>query len=338
MTRKDARLPLTLALLGALLALLPAAAQAQAPSGRMTFTMSGVQGLGRTVTAPQGRFIRVTGVVTPYVPGQVVTVRAVTSRRTVSLQHLAIRQVGNHGEWEAAFRATRIGTLVVKAGHAATPGLGRIDVVSRPVSVFLPIAGIGAVGTRVRFLQNRLYALGYSTPRGGRYDFATAQAVLAFRKVNGLGRLYTANRIVYGYLANGRGGFVPRFPHQPKHVEADLTRQVLALVSRGGRVYRVLTLSSGKPSTPTVLGTFHVYSKTFGTNAKGMVDSNYFVGGYAIHGYHDVPTFPASHGCLRIPVPLAAFVYRWIAYGDPVDVYYRAHVVRPRVINRTPGP
>jgi hypothetical protein len=338
MTRKDARLPLILALLGTLLALLPAAAQAQAPTGRMTITLSGVQGLGRTVTAPQGRFMRATGVVTPYVPGQVVTVRAVTSRRTVSLQHLAIRQVGNHGEWEASFRASRIGTLLVKAGHAATPELGRIDAVSRAVNVFLPVAGIGARGTRVLFLQNRLYALGYSTPRGGYYDFATAQAVLAFRKVNGLGRRYTANRIVYGFLANGRGGFVPRFPRQAKHVEADLTRQVLALVSRGGRVYRVLTLSSGKASTPTVLGTFHVYSKDFGTNSHGMVDSNYFVGGYAIHGYADVPTFPASHGCLRIPIPLAGFVFRWIDYGDPVDVYYRTRVVRPRVINRHPGP
>lgn len=338
MTRKDTRPLLVLALLAAVLALLPAAAQAQAPAGRMSITLTGVQGLGRSLTAPQGRFIRATGIVTPYVPGQVVTVRAVTSRRTVSLQHLPIRQVGNHGEWQAAFRATRIGTLQVRAGHAETPELGRIDAVSRPVSVFLPIAGPGAVGTRVLFLQNRLYALGYSTPRGGRYDFATAQAVLTFRKVNGLGRLYTANRIVYGYLANGRGGFVPRFPRQPKHVEADLTRQVLALVSRGGRVYRVLTLSSGKASTPTVLGTFHVYSKDFGTNAKGMVDSNYFVGGYAIHGYPDVPLYPASHGCLRIPIPLAGFVYRWIDYGDPVDVYYRTHVVRPRVVNRNPGP
>ena len=40
-----------------------------------------------------------------------------------------------------------------------------------------------------------------------------------------------------------------------------------------------------------------------GTNAKGMVDSNYFIRGYAIHGYASVPVFNASHGCLRVPVP-----------------------------------
>ena len=62
-------------------------------------------------------------------------------------------------------------------------------------------------------------------------------------------------------------------------------------------------MSSGKPSTPTVIGRFRVYSKTPGTNAEGMVDSNYFIRGYAIHGYAEVPTYAASHGCLRVPIP-----------------------------------
>ena len=39
---------------------------------------------------------------------------------------------------------------------------------------------------------------------------------------------------------------------------------------------------------------------------KGMVHSNYFIGGYAIHGYVSVPAYPASHGCLRVPIPDAA--------------------------------
>jgi threonine dehydrogenase-like Zn-dependent dehydrogenase len=104
-------------------------------------------------------------------------------------------------------------------------------------------------------------------------------------------------------------------------VEANLGRQVLALIDSHGKVFRVLTLSSGKPSTPTVLGSFHVYSQTPGFNSHGMLDSNYFVGGYAIHGYADVPPYAASHGCLRIPIPDARFVMRWLRIGDPVDVY-----------------
>jgi lipoprotein-anchoring transpeptidase ErfK/SrfK len=52
-----------------------------------------------------------------------------------------------------------------------------------------------------------------------------------------------------------------------------------------------------------------------------MVDSNYFIRGYAIHGYAEVPTYAASHGCLRVPIPDAAGIYGWVREGTPVDVY-----------------
>ena len=70
-----------------------------------------------------------------------------------------------------------------------------------------------------------------------------------------------------------------------------------------------------------MLGRFKVYSRTIGTNSLGMVDSSYFIGGYAIHGYASVPTFPASHGCVRVPVPNARSIYDWLRIGDRVDVY-----------------
>jgi lipoprotein-anchoring transpeptidase ErfK/SrfK len=70
-----------------------------------------------------------------------------------------------------------------------------------------------------------------------------------------------------------------------------------------------------------VRGSFRVYLKTPGANAKGMVHSSYFVRGYAIHGYASVPVYPASHGCLRVPVAEALSIFRWLAYGDRVDVY-----------------
>jgi lipoprotein-anchoring transpeptidase ErfK/SrfK len=58
-----------------------------------------------------------------------------------------------------------------------------------------------------------------------------------------------------------------------------------------------------------------------GTNAKGMVHSSYFIRGYAIHGYSSVPPYNASHGCLRVPVPNAWFIYNWVKMGDRVSVY-----------------
>ena len=111
-----------------------------------------------------------------------------------------------------------------------------------------------------------------------------------------------------------------RFPGHGRHVEADLSRQVLALIV-GGRVERIYHTSTGAPATPTILGSYRVYRKDLGTNAKGMVHSSYFIRGYAVHGYPSVPVYPASHGCLRVPLADALSIYNWLRYGDRVDVY-----------------
>ena len=144
--------------------------------------------------------------------------------------------------------------------------------------------------------------------------------MLAFRKVVGLRRTTTASAEVFRRLGRGQGRFRVRFPAHGRHVEADLSRQVLALVE-GGRVQRIYPTSSGSPATPTVVGSFRVYRKAFGTNAKGMVHSSYFIRGYAIHGYASVPVYPASHGCLRVPLEEALSIFSWVRYGDRVDVY-----------------
>ena len=110
-----------------------------------------------------------------------------------------------------------------------------------------------------------------------------------------------------------------RHPKDGHHVEARLDKQVLALID-GANVVAIYHMSSGKPSTPTVRGRFQVYTKAPGTNAKGMFDSNYFIRGYAIHGYPEVPTYNASHGCLRVPNRDAPTIYNWLRIGDVVWV------------------
>lgn len=181
-------------------------------------------------------------------------------------------------------------------------------------------SGLGARGLRVRLLQRGLRALGYPAPVNGRFDAATARAVRAFRQVNGLGRAGRATRGVYARVFRGRGAFKPRRTRAGKHVEFDWSRQVLALV-RGGRARRTYYVSSGTPATPTVYGTYRFHRKEPGYNALGMLHSNYFVGGYAIHGYKSVPTYPASHGCIRVPIPQAREIDRWISFGDPLVSY-----------------
>ena len=151
----------------------------------------------------------------------------------------------------------------------------------------------------------------------------TANAVNVFRKTNGMGRDGYATTSVYAMVLRGQGAFKLRYPNagtHGKHVEFDWSRQVLVLADHG-KPYRAYHVSSGKPSTPTVFGSFHFYSKTPGTNSHGMVYSSYFIGGYAIHGYASVPNYPASHGCLRVPLPNAVSIYNWIDIGDPIFTY-----------------
>ena len=49
--------------------------------------------------------------------------------------------------------------------------------------------------------------------------------------------------------------------------------------------------------------------------------ASYFIGGFALHEYPDVPGYPASHGCVRISSPFAPGVYDFAAYGTPVYLH-----------------
>jgi len=259
--------------------------------------------------------VRFRGLVRDFVPGEVMSLRVtVNGRRYVSVRR-TVTQRGRGGEFSVRFKAHRLGKL-----RAHADGGGR-SARSRSVDVVRRSAGYGQRGLHVQFLQRRLRDLRYLIGLSGRFDGATQRAVLAYRKVSGLPRSFSAGRTIFERLARGRGRFVPRYPRHGKHVEADLSRQVLVLHDRKGKVFRILHTASGTSATPTVRGSFRVYSKTPGVNSLGMVHSVYFHRGYAIHGYPSVPMGPASHGCLRIPIPNARFVHRWLDYGDRVDVY-----------------
>ncbi|MBO9531862.1 MAG: L,D-transpeptidase [Solirubrobacteraceae bacterium] len=166
-------------------------------------------------------------------------------------------------------------------------------------------------------LSRRAYVVGAQ----GQFDGRTGRALVAVRKRLGLSRTPTWDSTLAKRLARGEGDYPVRFKDHGRHVEADLSMQILALIGEGGKVERIYPTSSGAPATPTVLGSYSVYRKDYGTNAKGMVHSSYFIRGYAIHGYKEVPTYNASHGCLRVPVPDALSIFNWVRYGTKVDVY-----------------
>jgi lipoprotein-anchoring transpeptidase ErfK/SrfK len=104
----------------------------------------------------------------------------------------------------------------------------------------------------------------------------------------------------------------------PDHVEIDKTRQVIFLV-RNGEVSLIVATSTGATGN-TPLGEWHVYRKVNGFDWV-LYYPSYFLRGFAVHGYPDVPPYPASHGCARIPMWIAYTVYRQITYGSVVYVY-----------------
>jgi|GEM_PF-605236 len=277
---------------------------------------------GKPLFVIAGRRMVVRGIVVPYVSGQKVKVSFYRNGGKIGVQTVSVLAARNGtGKFELSFASASAGLLQARAVHYATPEQAEFTGRSIAVRVASTNLSGGAQGFSVRVLQSELNALHYVVPLSGVFDEATGRAVIAYRKVTGLERVSSTNTRVFELLQQGAGGFQVHYRRDGRHVEADLTRQVLAEIEPGGRVRAIYTMSSGKPSTPTVIGHFFVYSKTPGVNSEGMVDSNYFIRGYAIHGYPEVPTFAASHGCLRVPIPDAASIFGWVQTGTPVDVY-----------------
>jgi peptidoglycan hydrolase-like protein with peptidoglycan-binding domain len=268
-----------------------------------------------------GRVV-IRGIVIPYVGNQKVKLSVYREGRKLAVQTVSVIAIGNGaGQFHVSLSSASSGSVVVRAAHYATPEQAAFAGRSETVHFVSPDLHKGDSGPSVRLLQSELNGMHFVVPLNGVFDEATGRAVIAYRKMTGLERVPSTNLTVFKKLEEGAGTFHVRYPQDGRHVEGDLTRQVLAEIEPGGRVRALYPMSSGKPSTPTVIGRFRVYSKTPGTNSEGMVDSNYFIRGYAIHGYAEVPTYAASHGCLRIPIPDAASVYAWVREGTPVDVY-----------------
>jgi L,D-transpeptidase catalytic domain len=269
-----------------------------------------------------GGRIAVRGAVTPYVAGQTVTVSFSLDGRTVATSVVSVlAAAAGTGRFQVGFSSRYAGLVQARVVHYATAQQGAFSARAPGVRFVHPNLGPGARGQSVRLLQSELDVLHYAVPLTGVFDEGTGQALIAYRKMTGLERVAYAGRQAFELLARRAGSFHVRYPRDGRHVEANLTKQVLAEIEPGGRVRKIYTMSSGKPSTPTVLGRYQVYLKTPGENSEGMVDSNYFIRGYAIHGYAEVPTYAASHGCLRVPIPDAPAIYAWVRVGTPVDVY-----------------
>jgi hypothetical protein len=177
----------------------------------------------------------------------------------------------------------------------------------------------------VRATQLLLSDLGFLAASGvtGRLDEETSVATLAFEKWAGLPRDGILDDRVAAALRRATRP-EPLLHRAGRRVELHLARQV-ALQIVDGRVERVFHISSGAGGA-TPAGSFRVYRKErmswsvpFST---WMPWASYFVGGIAFHAYGSVPSYPASHGCVRMMARDAPLLFAFATYGTPVDVLW----------------
>jgi N-acetylmuramoyl-L-alanine amidase len=184
------------------------------------------------------------------------------------------------------------------------------------VRVTAPPLYLGSHGRAVHLLETELITHRFALLHAdSTFGADTLQAVYALQKLSRLsrsGRMSTAAWRTLGRSAPPR----PRL--RGSYIEIDKTRQVLYVV-RSGKVTLIVPVSTGATGN-TPIGVFHVYSKVPG--GAVMYYSNYFIGGFAIHGYVSVPPYPASHGCVRVPMWLATHLYSLISVGTRVYIHY----------------
>lgn len=183
---------------------------------------------------------------------------------------------------------------------------------------------VGSEGTLVSFLEARLTALHYpSGPVDGIYDYRTKDAVMAFEKVDKLKRDGKVGAEVWRRIFSAQTP-APRLSFGGTRSEVDLTRQVLFMIT-DNRVWKVVHVSTGRLGTRTghhVIGAKYEGWVPLVTLEGQIYYPSYIVSKTAIHGYPSVPPYPASHGCVRVPIWMAVELYHQLPKGTPVDVYY----------------
>lgn len=122
-----------------------------------------------------------------------------------------------------------------------------------------------------------------------------------------------------------RGGKELLYRVGPKSVSIDKSTQKL-FAKQGERVVMSSKVSTGKYASSTPNGSFKALSKQR-VNYSSLYDnapmpfSVQVVGTIYIHGYKVVPDRPASHGCIRLPLPdEAEFFFEWVEVGTPIKI------------------
>ena len=213
---------------------------------------------------------------------------------------------------------------VVSGGTVVDPEVDRRDYAAPAQGPKPVVKPRGAKLPGTRQVQARLAKLAYLPRRAvdGVAGYQTQQGVIAFQAWSGLERDGVVGPATSAALATARRP-KPRPGGPARRIEVYRDRGVTLLVE-GGRTKRAIHVSSGAPGTPTPSGRYSVFRKELQSWSlpfqTWLPYASYFNQGIAFHEYPDVPAYPASHGCVRVPAPEAPGVYDFAALGTVVVV------------------
>jgi hypothetical protein len=172
----------------------------------------------------------------------------------------------------------------------------------------------------VRAFKKEMAKMGYVSGGGSCFNGRLGREVLAYRKVNDMDRNQKASATLVKKAFAGKGGYHVKYPGAGEHAEVPLSKQVLVL-TKGDKPFAIYPVSTGKSSTPTITGHYTFYRREPGYNNEGMYYSFYWHNGYAVHGYAEVPNYPASHGCVRTFIADQPRIYDQLNYGESIFVF-----------------
>jgi len=239
--------------------------------------------------------------------------------------------------WMSALLAPAVALAVPAVALAAASAPAAPSVPARATSAEAgQILQVGARGLSTRELQHRLAALKYYPgPIDGHFSTDTLEAVWAFQEVQGLPGEDFVSAAMERALAHPRAPRVLDRAAGPDRIEINLAAEVLVLyhnnrvelishVSTGGGYY-FCSPGGGCGIAVTPTGNFRTLSFDPGwiqVPLGEMYNSVFFIGSaYAIHGETYVPLAPVSHGCVRIPMDIAAFFHTLVKVpGEPVII------------------
>jgi hypothetical protein len=265
--------------------------------------------------------VPVTGTVSPYVEGQHVEVSFYLNGKQVLSRQVAIQPGPNQtGTFESSVVVKGSGKYAVSAQHVATPNLGGDSTMRKSWTVSFPKLNPGECSDVVAAFKGHLAKMGYVSGGGKCFTSRLGREVLAYRKVNDMDRTKKAGPGLLQKVFADQGGYHVKYPDAGEHAEVPLDKQVLVLI-KDGKPFAIYPVSTGKPSTPTITGHYEFYRQEPGYNSEGMYYSFYWHNGYAVHGYHEVPTYAASHGCVRTFISDQPRIYEQLHYGESIYVF-----------------